>query len=513
LLVLLAGLGCWRQAGAQPAEPRPIAVPQLAPPVSANPPPAAPAAAAPAAAAPAADSPNSSQDLSIHVEKIGPSAINVGQPLHYDIVVKNVGPVPLFQVRVEESIPAGARFVRAEPQPDFGDQKLIWNLGHLDAGGERRFHVELQPMSEMDLQAGATVSFATTAWLRTRVTRPRLTIIKTGPETALVGDPVVFQIQITNTGTGPATSVVLHDELPPGLVHEQGSAIEGELGTLAPGETRTVTLPTRAVQPGRHLNQATVTAEGGIRETAQAAVTVTQPALQVRKSGPQRRFVHREVEFDLEVFNPGSGPATNVVVIDTLPEGLDFVSATNGGSYDPASRRITWTLPSLPAGQRQGLSLQLMARKVGDWVNRLTATADRGLQAQAESRLLVEGVPALMLEVVDLDDPVELNNITTYEIRVVNQGSSACTGVQIHALVPSELAPYDAEGPSPHRIQGQVVRFDPLPHLAARADALFRVKVRAVRPGDVRFKVQLFCEQLQGPVHEEESTRLYNDGP
>jgi hypothetical protein len=139
------------------------------------------------------------------------------------------------------------------------------------------------------------------------------------------------------------------------------------------------------------------------------------------------------------------------------------------------------------------------------------AQADRGLEAKAEAAIHVDGIAALMLEVVDLDDPVEVGAETSYEIRVVNQGTAACTGLQIVATVPNEMATRDAEGPSTYRIQGQQVIFAPLPKLASHADVLYRVKVRGIKPGDVRFKVQMSCDQLQRPVYEEESTHVYGD--
>jgi hypothetical protein len=54
-----------------------------------------------------------------------------------------------------------------------------------------------------------------------------------------------------------------------------------------------------------------------------------------------------------------------------------------------------------------------------------------------------------------------------------------------------------------------MVKFFPLSSLAPKAKAAWRVVVRAVRPGDVRFKVVLNVDQLTRPVEETESTHLY----
>lgn len=447
----------------------------------------------------------------VQLQKFGPAAVNVGQRLSYEIVVRNIGTDPVVKIRVEEELPPEARLVDAQPEPEVHGQRLTWLLDRLDPGAERRYKVEVLPDREGDWQSCATLSLAATTCWQTRVTQPKLTLTKTGPESVHLDDPAAFQMVVTNTGTGPATNVVLRDQLPPGLKHPHGDVIEADIGTLAPGESRTVTLDTTAAQVGKHTNEAVVTADGGLKATGQATVLVTQGALHLRKQGPTFRYLGREAEYDVEVHNPGTAPATNVRVVDTLPEGLEFISASDAGVYDPKARQVTWSLGSLGAGERRGLELKLLANKSGDWINRAEVRADHNLQAQAEAPLHVEGVAALMLEVVDLDDPVEVDNETTYEIRVVNQGSSSCMGLQIVASVPAEMTPLDGAGPTTARVQGHQVVFEPLPRLTARADALYRVRVRAKQPGDVRFRVQMTCEQLQGPVLEEESTRIYED--
>ncbi len=63
------------------------------------------------------------------------------------------------------------------------------------------------------------------------------------------------------------------------------------------------------------------------------------------------------VAFGMEVKNTGNDTQTDVVVSDVLPEGMTYVagSAECSGlgcttSYDAATRTVTWTVPSLPAG-------------------------------------------------------------------------------------------------------------------------------------------------------------------
>ena len=44
-----------------------------------------------------------------------------------------------------------------------------------------------------------------------------------------------------------------------------------------------------------------------------------------------------------------NGPVTNAVITDPVPDFLTFVSASDGGVYDDATRTITWEFPELTA--------------------------------------------------------------------------------------------------------------------------------------------------------------------
>ena len=58
--------------------------------------------------------------------------------------------------------------------------------------------------------------------------------------------------------------------------------------------------------------------------------------------------------------------------------------------------------------------------------------------------------------------------------------------------------------------EGRQVVFEPIT-LQPRDEKVYEVLVKALRPGDVRFRVDLTADQLTaGPVHREESTTIYN---
>jgi uncharacterized repeat protein (TIGR01451 family) len=453
------------------------------------------------------------QPAPLSLEKIGPASHKWGKPFKYTIVVRNPAPTPVFQVRLQEELPAGASCLTTEPKAAQDGQRLVWEIDSVEAGGQRQFKVEVQPAGEGEFQSSATVTFSLSGHMRTKITRSRLGLTMSGPERAVVGDAVAFELQVTNPGSGPATNVVLHVTLPDGLKHEAGSSIAADVGTLAPGASKSITLKTTAASEGRMAAEAVANADDDLQADARAVVQVATATLLLRKTGTQQSLIGRELEHRLEVVNPCPVPVTGAQLIDTLPEGLEHVSASDGGVYDAAARSVAWSLGTLGPGETRTVTIRLLARKPGDWVNQAVVRADRGIEAKSGVPVHVEGVPALLLEVVDLDDPVEVKGETTYEIRVVNQGSGTCTNVQMRGVIPAGLEALSADGPTAYRLQERQVIFEPLPKLAAKADALYRIRVRALKPGDWHFKAVLSCDQFQRPVNEEESTQVYDDEP
>jgi uncharacterized repeat protein (TIGR01451 family) len=447
----------------------------------------------------------------VYLEKIGPATVPLGKPMAYEVVARNAGSVAVFNVHVEDELPSGARFVGSTPTPDVQGEHLLWNLGMLEPGAERRIKIEMMPSAEGELVSRATATFSASSAVATRVTRPQLTVSVTGPQRAMVGEPAAFLIQVANVGTGPATNVVVHDNLPSGLWHEQGQHIDADIGTLAPGESKTLNLQATAVKVGPQSNEAVVTADEGIRAAAQAPLSITEAMLALHVNAPHRRYLNREAEFIVEVSNPGSAPAQNVRVMDVLPEGLEFVSASDDAVYEAATRKLTWKLGTLASGDKRKYSLKTFAKGPGDLSSHALARADRGLEAKSEATVHVEGIPALVLDISVQDDPIEVGKETTYEIRVRNQGTAAAIGSQIAAAVPLGMAARDAAGPTAGVIQGQQVVFEPLPKLAPGGNVIYRVRAVGQQPGDLRFKVQLTAEHLSQPMHEERSTRVYGD--
>lgn len=445
-----------------------------------------------------------SQASVLGLEVIGPPLVSPGQMVQGQIVVRNLGKLVVGGVRVDLPLPPGLRVLSSTPEAQRENDKVSWHLGNLEAAAERKLQLELQADQPGELHLAPVARFTAAMGWRSRVVRPPFFVKVSGPESALVGEKVILQIQVGNHTHEPIRRVTLRGELSPGLAHSQGQILETDLPEdLAPGQVRTIPLETQACQPGRHTAQLLAHAEGGHSAQSTASLQIQQPALSLRLLGPRQVSAGQEVPLQLELFNPGRKPVGPVRLTQSLPQGVEFLSAEASGTYNPVFQSVVWVLPELGPEQKHLISCKVRARQPGDWAMAAHLEVEGISPVRATHALQIETVPSLSLELTALDDPVAVGQDTTYEVRVYNAGPGRARGVRLTFHVPGELFPVNAEGPTASQIRGQQVFFEPLDSMAGRVDAIYRVRVRGNRPGQGRLRAELHAAGLARPMNQE----------
>jgi len=238
-----------------------------------------------------------------------------------------------------------------------------------------------------------------------------------------------------------------------------------------------------------------------------ATTRVTEPALRVDKMAAQTVLLGRGLDYDVTVTNTGDAVASNLTLEETLPAGAKVNSASNNGRVE--SGRIVWNLTDLAPKQSQTVKVSLQPQSVGSVDTTTRATANCAADASAQSKTAIIGIPAVLLEVVDLNDPVEIGKTTTYVITATNQGTATDTNVRIVAELEKAMEYVSAEGASALVSGGNRIEFAPLPKLEPGVKAEWRVNAKALLPSDSRFTAIMTSDQLQRPVMETEATTLY----
>ena len=114
-----------------------------------------------------------------------------------------------------------------------------------------------------------------------------------------------------------------------------------------------------------------------------------------------------------------------------------------------------------------------------------------------------------MIEVVDLNDPIEVGENETYEITILNQGTAALTHLNVTCALDASQGFVSGTGTSTVSAQGQVVTLRNVSRLGAKGAGHWRVTVKTLAVGDVRFAAELVCDQFREPIRETEATQQY----
>ena len=318
-----------------------------------------------------------------------------GSTLTYVISVTNDGNIEASGVRVTDQIPMGSTFATA---PDTGrgigvlvDGAVTWDVGSL-AGGSTTVNLQLLVNVDVTAAAGreqiinlvgvgddgfngadATPGNNTAADRDDLAAAPDLRITQSdGLAVAAPGMTSTYSIAVTNAGPQDASGVTIDDTIPPGTslasADDPGSAgtfaaghVVWDIGTLAAGGTRTVTLTVRVDSPAiaglDDLVNAVAVADDGLSgsDTTPAdntatdtdaldaapdlVVTMTDEVLVVRAGDI--------VTYVVTVGNAGTQDATGVVLTDASPDGTLLLAAPGG---TPTAGLIAWPAFDLASG-------------------------------------------------------------------------------------------------------------------------------------------------------------------
>jgi uncharacterized repeat protein (TIGR01451 family) len=221
------------------------------------------------------------------------------------------------------------------------------------AAGWYCFRAEYNPADSSNYLAGEHTNATTECF---QVKEAHIAITKTanpaGPVNA--GDPIGFDITVSNEGDGTALGVEMIDELPAGVDWSVGApsgditgvacAITGAVGaeiltctdaSMAADDSFTVhvSAPTDANDCGTIDNTASVDTTNDGSDEASASVEVLCAQIAITKTANPAGPVNAgdAIGFDITVTNDGAGTAANVVMTDELPAGIDWtVSAATG---------------------------------------------------------------------------------------------------------------------------------------------------------------------------------------
>lgn len=445
----------------------------------------------------------------ILLHQVTPVEVSRGSEFDFSYHVTNLTSAALQNVSLSLDSKSNLEIVDSDPSGNVSNDAMVWSIGEL--GPKETRVISLTGVAE-DVGIASdciTVSYNNFLCSTVRVVEPALALTKTATERVLECDEITLVYTVRNTGTGVANDVSIKDTLPNGLSMANGSRnVSIPVGALASGESRSFEVKATASRTGTFESAAMAMGDGGLEaESRETETEVVAPELALSAECRDEQFLGRNMTYTYTLENIGDGEAAGSTASVTLPSGTRFVSASSGGGL--VGNRVLWDFGTMSAGAERSFSVTLSAADTGSYTATATAQAACADAVTQSCTTDVEGIPAILLEVIDVTDPVEVGTDTVYVISVTNQGSAPATNVQIRAELPDEQAYVGSTGSTDANVRGQVISFAPVGRLAVGGSAQWRVTIRAQGEGDVRFRVEMTSNELTSPVNETEATNLY----
>ncbi len=372
-------------------------------------------------------------DLEIN-KIVADNLLDPGQRITYTLTFTNNGPSTASGVVITDQVPISLSNISASNSGanivPTGSFSYVWNVDDLNPGATGTITIS----GDVTTTLTGAASFTNTAEITGSNSDSNITnnssSVKVSVSEAQVeigkfvnnatpgpGETITYTIIITNNGPAPATGLVLSDTLPlsvtfqtaisTGGTYNENTGVWSGLPSLGVGNWHILTLTVVVTDVSGTLgnsivNTALITEvteiDNSSNNTASVTINVKGAELQIGKtvanSTPSESGT---IVYTVVVTNAGPDATTGVVISDSLPLSVTFVSSyTTQGLYDNSSG--LWSLGAINGGNSTATL-------------RITATLDAGTAGQSITNVTVISASAL----ADLDSS---NDVATATLTV-----------------------------------------------------------------------------------------------
>lgn len=430
----------------------------------------------------------------IVTKEVDQASVPIGDLVRFTIRVTNAGPSPATGVEIYDLLPDTLVFDPSSSGDGTYDPVAgIWTVGALSVSQSAQFQVVATAtalgtytnLASLRASTPADNNSSNNSGSATVTVRSRsadLYIVKAVfPDVALVGDEVVYQIEVGNKGPDPVQDAFVKDFAPVGIalsstvtpnvvvstgsiVFDPDGSVRWDVGDLAPNQIERATVYAVLQTPGTKINTSVVDAPnlidpepGDNSNTAQLTADPRPVDVAVTKSAAARSTsdlaavpLGDDVTFTITAVNNGPNEATNVVFDELLDPALSFVSAQPSAdtTYDSVTGK--WSMPVLAVGQVVTLEIVANATETGQHGNVVALSSLD--QADTDPTNNRDSASVIVFSEADLaiektNDPSEAQpgDVVRYEITVSNNGPNDATSVSAYdpAIIDADIIGFD----------------------------------------------------------------------
>ncbi len=161
----------------------------------------------------------------------------------------------------------------------------------------------------------------------------------------------------------------------------------------------------------------------------------------IEKSGTPAAVLGDTVEYRINVRNPNKFSVTNTSVKDSLHADMQFVSASNGGTYNASEHAIRWNLGSIDSSYKNTLSVKVRVNSTlpaAQLINTAILTASEILPKSDTAATVVNAVRSLSVLKSVNKDSAAIGDTMQYRIVIKNTGNTTLQNVTMTDTVDAQ---------------------------------------------------------------------------
>ena len=384
------------------------------------------------------------------VEKLAANqTVNIGDEVVFTITVNNTGDYDLESITLVENYPSSLKFVSVSGGWTTSDNKTFIYDGILEVNDHTVLNITFKAIINGNLtntvdvnSSGYSSSDNDTVYVTESSFKVEKLLVS---ENISVGDNVVYTIVVINTGNVELTNVSVKENYPSALefVSFEGSWTSDDNITfifddsLVSGDKAVLNITFNVLEAGEITNNVTVSTNETDNKTAENTTFVKVPGITVEKVLLNGTVVIGDtIVYTITVNNTGNIELTNVSVNEYYPDGLKFISVSDG--WTTADNRTFIYNDALAAGDVVVLNITFKAVEAGEITNTVYVTTDESVSNVTSNTSVVRN-PDFTVSKIAIDRVVLIGEDITFIIEVTNTGDINLTGIVVTEKYPDSL--------------------------------------------------------------------------
>ena len=450
---------------------------------------------------------NNDSAISTTIE--APKFVNLNKPAVIKVSLENTGKTNVGQVEFLVALPKFTKLISASPEPTMVEgQMLQFNLKTFSAREKRQIQLNVVPTQRTQIDIATSVRTENQQNVLVAVREPKLQTTINGPSQTNLGEQVTHEVVITNIGDGVATQVNVQPLFPTNLV--QTKAPESNLiSKIDPGKSAKILYYSQAIAAGPAAIQASASSDDGVESsTANLAMTVFEPTLQVSAIGPKINFVDRNGIYTINVENKGKVPVTDILVSLNVPEGLKITTISREANVDAEKGILRWRFKEITAGSVEQIQMMATSEKEGDLVCNISVDSHETAEKQIKLATRVTTRANMSVALKNNSGPVQVGGKAIFAVELANDGSRQAMDVNVKVELPDSLrlVPTDSEKVS---ISGNTVTFIE-PQIGAGRSVSFEFTAVGIEAGEHVVRTETQIEGSERRVIAEDTIFVYD---